>query len=346
METIASQEDELYMERVFELASKGLGNVAPNPMVGCVIVKDNKIIGEGYHRQFGEPHAEINAINSVSDPSKLIGAKLYVNLEPCSHQGKTPACAPVVSSLPLAEVIISNVDPNPTVNGKGMQQIKSAGITVKTGVLSKKGRHLNRRFFTFHSKKRPYIILKWAQTNDGFVARENFDSKWISNDRSRRLVHKWRTEELGIMVGHNTLKYDNPMLNARDWQGNNPTRIVIGKDFSKDKDLKLFDGIIPTLVFNEQESLNIKNLEYIKIESTHNLNAILKILYERDILSLIIEGGSSLLNSFISDGFWDEARVFVSKNTFERGIPAPQLNSNPSEIVNVGTDKLETYYNN
>ncbi|MEQ9412696.1 MAG: bifunctional diaminohydroxyphosphoribosylaminopyrimidine deaminase/5-amino-6-(5-phosphoribosylamino)uracil reductase RibD, partial [Cyclobacteriaceae bacterium] len=217
--------DKFYMLRAMELAKNGIGHVSPNPLVGCVIVYEGKIIGEGWHGKYGEAHAEVNAVNAVADKSILNGAAVYVNLEPCAHTGKTPPCADLLVKHKVKRVVIANVDPNPLVAGKGIAKLKDAGVEVLTGVLEEAGRELNKRFFTFLKHKRPFVILKWAQTSDGFIARENFDSKWISNEYSRKLVHKWRTEEDSILVGYNTALYDNPKLTARDWTGRNPVRI-------------------------------------------------------------------------------------------------------------------------
>jgi len=217
---------QLYMRRALELAVKGRGKVSPNPMVGCVIVKNESIIGEGWHKQYGQAHAEVNAINEVSDKSLLTGADLYVTLEPCAHHGKTPPCANLVAQYAFRKVYICNVDPNPLVAGKGLEIIQKAGIQTETGILEEDGKRLNARFFTFMQQNRPYIILKWAETGDGFIARNDYSSKWISGNLSRQLVHKWRAEEDAIMVGTNTARYDNPALNVRDWTGTNPTRIL------------------------------------------------------------------------------------------------------------------------
>ena len=216
---------EIYMHRALELARNGAGKVSPNPMVGCVIVHNGTIIGEGWHQQFGGPHAEPNAIAAVNNQELLKDATLYVTLEPCAHFGKTPPCAHLIIEKQIPRVVVCNLDPNPLVAGKGIKLLKDAGIEVKTGILAQEGAFLNRRFFTYINHKRPFIILKWAETADGFVARENYDSKWISNALSRKLVHKWRTEEDAILVGKNTALYDNPQLTSRDWEGKNPISV-------------------------------------------------------------------------------------------------------------------------
>lgn len=334
-----------YMTRAFELANRGLGNVSPNPMVGCVIVHNGQIIGEGWHQKFGGPHAEVNAINSVKDPSLLREATAYVTLEPCAHHGKTPPCADLLISHQLKKVVIANKDPFPLVNGGGIKKIQQAGIKLEVGALEEVGREINKRFFSAIEKNRPYIILKWAQTADGFIARVNFDSKWISNEHSRMLVHKWRAEEDAILVGTNTAKHDNPSLNVRGWEGNNPLRLVIDKHFSLDSDLNLFDRTIPTVCYNLNKDETAENLIYKKINEEDMLPDILSDLSERKIQSLIVEGGSSLINSFISEGLWDEARVFTAKNTFGSGIEASKFSGKLINSENVKGDQLNVYVN-
>ncbi len=333
----------LYMRRALELAEWGRGYVSPNPMVGCVIVHENRIIGEGWHREFGGPHAEVHAVNSVEIQALLSESTVYVTLEPCAHWGKTPPCANLLVEKKVKKVIIAAVDSNPLVGGKGIEILKNAGIEVETGVLEKEARWQNRRFFTQIEKQRPYVILKWAQTEDGFVARENFDSKWISNSQSRQLVHKWRAEEDSILVGKNTAAYDNPRLDVRDWVGKNPIRVVLDSHLGLPKNLNLFDQSIPTLIFNTVKSESIENLEWIRL-SEINPEVILKELHSRKIQSLIVEGGSQVLSQFIESGFWDEARVFTAPTRFDRGISAPILNQNPSETLSIDTDRLDIYY--
>jgi diaminohydroxyphosphoribosylaminopyrimidine deaminase/5-amino-6-(5-phosphoribosylamino)uracil reductase len=331
------------MRRALELAEWGRGYVSPNPMVGCVIVHEDRIIGEGWHREFGGPHAEVHAVNSVENQALLSESTVYVTLEPCAHWGKTPPCANLLVEKKVKKVIIAAVDSNPLVGGKGIEILKNAGIAVETGVIEEESRWQNRRFFTQIEKQRPYVILKWAQTQDGFVARENFDSKWISNSQSRQLVHKWRAEEDAILVGKNTVAYDNPRLDVRDWVGKNPIRVVLDSHLGLPKNLNLFDQSIPTLIFNTVKSESIENLEWIRL-SEINPEVILKELHSRKIQSLIVEGGSQVLRQFIESGLWDEARVFITSAQFERGISAPILNQNPSETLSIGTDRLDIYY--
>lgn len=313
------------MYRALDLARLGFGNVSPNPMVGCVIVHNDKIIGEGFHQVCGGPHAEVNAINSVKDKSLLGQSIAYVSLEPCAHVGKTPPCAHLLAEHHLKKVVISTVDPNPLVAGKGIDILRNAGIEVETSMLEKEGQDLNKRFFTSITKSRPYIILKWAETADGFIARKNYDSKWISNEFSRKLVHKWRSEEDAILVGKNTALHDNPTLNVRDWEGKDPLRIVIDHQLQLDPSLSLFNQKIATICYNLVKNEQMKNLDFVKLNENNFLNELLDDLHKRGIQSLLIEGGAFTTNSFIKAGQWDEARFFRSETCFGDGISAPQL---------------------
>ena len=313
------------MHRALELARLGLGNVSPNPMVGCVIVLEDKIIGEGFHQKFGDHHAEVNAINSVQDKSMLPHCEVYVSLEPCSYHGKTPPCANLLVKHKVKTVYIANIDPNPKVSGNGIEILEHAGIEVKQGVLENDGLELNKRFFTALNKKRPYIILKWAETADGFIARENFDSKWISNEYSRKIVHKWRAEEDAILVGKNTALYDNPSLNVRDWEGNDPVRIVVDHKLALNENINLFNQEVPTICYNTKQAQNKENLDFVKLQERNFIEELLTDLHRRNVQSLIVEGGAHTLNTFIEKGFWDEARVFKSESCYGKGITAPQL---------------------
>lgn len=330
------------MQRAIELAALGKGYVSPNPMVGCVIVHESRIIGEGWHRKYGEAHAEVNAINSVEDQSLLTESTCYVTLEPCAHHGKTPPCADLLVSMKLKKVVIAAVDSNPLVGGKGIEKLKAAGIEVETGCLEKEALQQNVRFFTMIEKQRPYIILKWAETADGFVARRNFDSKWISNEYSRSLVHQWRAEEDAILVGSNTAAYDNPSLNVRSWVGNDPLRIVIDRKQSLKMDLNLFDQSIPTIIYNCQKTESEGQLEWVKLNDEEFIESLVKDLGQRKIQSLIVEGGATVLKAFIEAGLWDEARVFISSVEFGDGIPAPKLSQQPT-VSDVMGDELRIY---
>ena len=315
------------MKRAIELAYLGLGKVSPNPMVGCVMVKDGKIIGEGWHQAYGGPHAEVNAVNKVLDKEKIPGSDVYVSLEPCSHHGKTPPCADLLASLGVQNVYISNLDINPVVKGKGIQKLKDASINVITDLCSEEGRVLNKRFFVYHAQRRPYIILKWAETSDRFFARKNYDSKWISNEYSRQLVHKWRSEEDAVMVGTNTAIYDNPRLNVRDWSGpvKHPVRVVIDLNLKIPSDHAIFDGSQKTIMYTLQKSGSQAGVEWVKVHKADLLEEIMSDLYGRKILSVMVEGGSYLIQSLIDKELWDEARIFVSDQSFGDGIKAPDL---------------------
>lgn len=319
------QTEEFFMTRALELALLGRGSVSPNPLVGCVIVHDNKIIGEGWHKKYGEDHAEVNAVNSVVDKSLLSESTVYVNLEPCSHFGKTPPCADMLIREKVKKVVISNLDSNPLVGGGGVKKLKASGIDVTPGVLSKEGRDLNKRFFTFMERQRPYIILKWAETADGFIAKENFDSKWISNELSRQLVHKWRAEEDAILIGTRTAQHDNPQLTVRDWSGRHPVRIVIDRFLKLSDTLHVFDRSQRTICFNVLKHEKRDNLELVRIAEENFLKHLIDNLYQQKIQSVIVEGGTQAIQQFIDAGLWDEARIFVSNKFFTRGISAPRL---------------------
>lgn len=335
--------DELFMKRALELAKLGIGQVSPNPRVGCVIVHEGKVIGEGWHQKYGEAHAEVNAIRSVSDEGLLKSSTLYVNLEPCSHFGKTPPCADLIIEKQFKKVVIANADSNPLVSGEGIRKLKEAGIEVQTGVLEKEGRELNKRFFTFMDHQRPYILLKWAQTADGFIAHTNYESKWISCDYARQWVHKMRSEEDAVLVGTRTAAHDNPQLNVRDWSGRNPTRIVIDRFLRLSDKLNLFDQSQPTILYNLLKHEEHKNLVLARLEEENFIGHLVQDLYHRKIQSVMIEGGAQTLQLFIDAGLWDEACVFVSERVFEKGIPAPVLHGKLASTRPVGTDQLMIY---
>lgn len=334
------------MQRALQLARYGLGSVSPNPMVGCIIVHQDKIIAEGYHKKYGEAHAEVEAIKQVENHQLLKESTVYVTLEPCAHQGKTPPCAPMLASYHIPEVVVATVDVNPLVSNKGINLLQEAGIKVTTGVLKQESNQLNKRFNTYFTLKRPYIILKWAQTLDGFIARENFDSKWISNELSRKLVHKWRTEEDAILIGTNTGHYDNPRLSARDWQGKNPVRVIIDRQLRLAEDLNIFDRSQSSLVYNCKKAEKLEKLEWIKLEADAFFAKLFADLHHRKIQSVLVEGGAAILNQLINQNLWDEARVFTGEKVFNQGIKAPVLNNyqqvNQQQILN---DQLVIYKN-
>jgi diaminohydroxyphosphoribosylaminopyrimidine deaminase / 5-amino-6-(5-phosphoribosylamino)uracil reductase len=334
-----------YMQFALDLAQKGLGRVSPNPMVGCVIVHEDKIIGQGWHAKFGGDHAEVNAVNSVEDKTLLAAATFYVTLEPCCYHGKTPACTDLILKLKPKRVVIAAKDSNPKVSGRGIATLKEAGIAVDFGVLEEESISLNRRFYVSMKKSRPYIILKWAQTTDGFIARKNYDSKWISNEESRGLVHKWRVEEDAILVGFNTVKYDNPQLTARSWPGRNPVRVIIDNNLELDHSLKVFAGEEKVYVFNTTKDHLDGNIYQVKVDADSLLPEILKYLWQADIGSVIIEGGSNTLKRFLKEGYWDEARVFTAIHNFGEGIAAPTIGTEANEELNIGEDRLTIVYN-
>ena len=344
--------DEIYILRCLELAAKGLGKTRQNPMVGSVIVHDGKIIGEGYHIQYGQPHAEVNAINSVTDKSLLRESTLYVNLEPCSHYGKTPPCTLLIKDYKIPRVVIGTIDTNPVVAGKGVKILVESGIKVITGIKEKECRFLNRRFFTFHEKKRPYIILKWAQSRDGFidVIRDPWDTgypNWISNQSARVLVHKWRAEEMALMVGTNTVEIDNPSLTLRHWPGENPLRVIPDKSLRLSESSAVFTGADKTLVFTCENKLPEKsNPEYIFLpQEKFSLATIMEELYKRKILSIMVEGGSVIVNNFIDSGLWDEARVFIGNDDFNSGVKAPHIHSDIRDYLYFHGFRLDLFRN-
>jgi len=330
-----------------------LGFTYPNPLVGSVIVLNDHIIGEGWHQKAGEPHAEVNAINSVKDKSLLKKATIYVNLEPCSHYGKTPPCANLIVENGIKKVVIGSVDSNSKVGGKGILHLQNNGCDVIVGVLEHECLNLNKRFFTFHNKRRPFIILKWAETQDGFIDKlrdstsEN-SPNWISNSYSQQLTHKMRAEEQAILVGTNTALNDNPKLNARNWFGLDPIRIVLDRSLKIPFHYNLYDGSVKTIVLTEKapsKSLN-ENAHFEQLDFSKNLaQQNCDILYNHEIQSVIIEGGAQTLQTFIDENLWDEAYIFVGKTNFENGLKSPELKKTPNEIRKISDDTLKIYVN-
>ncbi len=338
------------MRRCFELARKGLGFTRTNPLVGSVIVYNDRIIGEGYHHEFGGPHAEVNAIRSVKDQSLLPQSTLYCSLEPCAHYGKTPPCSMLIQQKGIRRVVISNKDPFPSVNGLGVSQMEQAGVTVDTGCLEEEGYQLNRRFFHFHQKRRPYIILKWAQTQDGFidVIRDPGDpigTTWITGEVSRTLVHKWRSEEASIMIGTNTVITDNPMLNVRRWTGDQPVRITLDRKGRISHDSKILDGSQDTIVFTGVPGKYSGRTRSIYVDPSYDLESLMEELYDQHIVSVFVEGGAKLLESFLESGLWDEARVFTGKMCFGQGVKAPEPGTEPIERLRLRETMLEVFMN-
>ncbi|MEO9004999.1 MAG: bifunctional diaminohydroxyphosphoribosylaminopyrimidine deaminase/5-amino-6-(5-phosphoribosylamino)uracil reductase RibD, partial [Ginsengibacter sp.] len=306
----------------------GMGYVAPNPMVGALLVYEQKVIGEGFHKKYGESHAEVNCIKSVNAENKSLieRSTMYVSLEPCSHYGKTPPCADLILENKINRVVIGCKDINEKVSGRGIRKLQEAGVNVVTGILEKECVELNKRFFTFHQKKRSYVILKWAQTADRKIGSENEKRVFISSEYSNRLVHKWRSEEAAIMVGTHTAIKDNPSLTTRLWRGKNPMRIVIDKNLKLPLTLNLFDAESSTIVVNTIKDSSEKNIRYIKIDDGNLLDQMLKQLYESEVQSILVEGGTKTLQSFIDKGFWDEARIITNeKMSLGKGIDSPKL---------------------
>lgn len=315
------------MSRCVQLAKLAAGSVAPNPMVGALLVHENKIIGEGYHKKYGEAHAEVNCINSVSDENKKLISKstLYVSLEPCAHFGKTPPCADLIIHHHIPKVVIGCQDIFKDVADRGNQKLEDSDLKVASGVLENECIELNRRFFTFHQKSRPYIILKWAQSANGKIGKKE-ERVLISNDYSNKLVHRWRSEEAAILVGTNTAEQDNPSLTTRLWQGNNPVRIIIDKELQLPASLSLFNGEAKTVIFNLSKGGTEKNLVYKKLEDDGSTYNLMRSLFEMNILSILIEGGAKTLQHFIDAGLWDEARVITNEELIiENGIAAPEM---------------------
>lgn len=326
---------ELYMQRCIQLAGSGAGFVAPNPMVGAVLVYEDRIIGEGYHKKYGEAHAEVNCIASVADADKHLVRKatLYVSLEPCAHFGKTLPCSDLIIKNNIPKVVVGSVDPFKQVDGKGIQKLQDAGIEVVTGILEKDCKELNKRFFTFHTKQRPYIILKWAQTADKKIASNSNKRLIISNKYSNRLVHKWRADEAGILVGTHTALTDDPLLTNRLWHGKNPVRLVIDRKLKLSTGFKIFNHETATIIFNHEKNtleagdeLN-KQVYYYQVAETKNLvQQICEACYKLNIQSILVEGGAKLLQSFIDGKLYDEIRVITNTELFVRdGLNAPEF---------------------
>lgn len=340
-----------YIRRCIDIALNGKGYTKTNPMVGCVIVYDDKVIGEGYHQEYGGPHAEVNAINAVTDKELLKKSTLFVSLEPCSHTGKTPPCSDLIVEMQIPKVVIGSRDPNSLVAGKGIEKLRKGGVEVVEGVLSDECMAINNRFFTYHSKKRPYIILKWAQSADGFIdIKRQPDSpvgpNWISNPVSRMLVHKWRAEEKAILVGTNTVIYDNPSLTTRLWPGKSPVRVILDRQNRLPKEANVFSQDSKTYICSEVLAENSYNTEYIEVDfSSHPLEQIVRHLWDINIQSIIVEGGKKVLESFINQNLWDEARVFEGTSIFSEGIVAPLIKNKKSETFTVFDDTLTIYKN-
>lgn len=339
--------DKFYLQRCIQLAKKAIGKTYPNPMVGAVIVHNDRIIGEGFHKKAGEAHAEINAINSVKDEDfdLLKESRIYVSLEPCAHFGKTPPCALKIKEIGFKKVVISIIDSHDKVSGKGVKIIEDAGISVESGILEKESLALNKRFFTFHQKRRPYIILKWAESADGFMDK-NFQPTKISNSLCKQFVHKMRSEEHAILVGKNTALHDNPSLTTREITGRNPIRILIDIKLEVPEDFAIFNEEAETIVFNSVKTETKNNVQFVKIEKDNFIQNLMKKLFELNIQSVLVEGGSFTLQQFINANIWDEA--FVLKNSdlkLQNGTKAPNFNFKTEEKINFRDNIIEYYIN-
>jgi diaminohydroxyphosphoribosylaminopyrimidine deaminase/5-amino-6-(5-phosphoribosylamino)uracil reductase len=339
------------MARCIELAKNGLGTTYPNPLVGCVIVCKDTIIGEGWHKKSGEAHAEVIAVNSVADKSLLTKSTIYVSLEPCSHFGKTPPCADLIMKHNIPQVVVGTVDPNKIVAGNGIQKLKDAGIDVTVGILENECAELNKRFFTYHQKARPYVFLKWAESADGFLSPREKNTRepaYITNKFSRQLVHKWRSEEHAILIGAQTAVDDNPRLDVREWSGNNPVRILIDKTGRVSAESHIFDNQSKTIVIsgNLRSSEN-ESVIYEMIDFSANVpQQVLDVLHRHKILSVIVEGGTRTLQGFIDAGLWDEAYIFIGSPTFSGGTPRPIFTGKPMHEQRLLDDKLLMFRNN
>lgn len=342
--------DELYMQRCLQLAQLAAGHTAPNPMVGAVLVHNGIIIGEGYHQLYGQPHAEVNCINSVAPQNRhlISSSTIYVSLEPCAHYGKTPPCADLIIRNNIPKVVVGCRDPFKQVDGKGIEKLQNAGIEVVQGVLEKECRLLNKRFFTFHTQHRPYIILKWAQTADNKIATLSADRLLISNAITNKLVHKWRSEEAGILVGTNTASADNPSLTNRLWQGKSPVRLVVDMHLRLPLHLQLFNGEERTIVFNSIKHGDEGNVSYYQVTGDVSIvHQIANACYQNNIQSILVEGGAKLLQAFIDEDVWDEARIITNTQLFiGEGLPAPVLaNFNRKQQEKLLTDSISFIYN-
>jgi diaminohydroxyphosphoribosylaminopyrimidine deaminase/5-amino-6-(5-phosphoribosylamino)uracil reductase len=343
---------EFYIKRCLQIAKNGIGTSRPNPSVGAVIVFDNKIIGEGFTSKYGGNHAEVNAINAVKDKTLLKEATIFVTLEPCSHFGKTPPCADLLVKHQFKNVVIGCVDSNSLVAGKGIQRLKKAGINVIVGVLEEECKAHHKRFFTVQNKKRPYIILKWAASKDGFIApltKNEQKPVWISNKFSQQLVHKFRSEEHAILVGTNTVIADNPKLDVRSWTGNNPVRIVLDSSLRIAKNTSIYDESVKTIIIKSKEIKALENSENLIFEeidySKKVAEQICDVLQKHQIQSVIIEGGAQTLQTFIDADLWDEAKVFIGETSFKKGVKGPELSAIIASEINIKKDILKTYIN-
>jgi diaminohydroxyphosphoribosylaminopyrimidine deaminase/5-amino-6-(5-phosphoribosylamino)uracil reductase len=345
---------EKYIKRCIDLAKKGLGTTSPNPAVGSIIVYQNKIIGEGYTSPYGGNHAEVNAINSTKDKSLLSKATIYVSLEPCNHFGKTPPCSDLIVKYKIPNVVIGCVDPFEKVAGTGIEKLKANGCNVIVGVLEQECIDSNKRFFTYQNKKRPFIILKWAETKDKFISPhlsslpkgEEAKPIWITNKYSQQLVHKWRAEEDAILIGTNTALNDNPKLNVRNWVGKNPVRIVLDRALRIPKNYHIYNGLVKTIILTEKKEQSNDSVTFERIDFSKNIALqICNILIEYKLISLFVEGGKQTLETFIEADLWDEARIFIGDTSFNKGLKAPTIKGNIISETGIKSDLLKILIN-
>jgi diaminohydroxyphosphoribosylaminopyrimidine deaminase / 5-amino-6-(5-phosphoribosylamino)uracil reductase len=343
--------DNKFMKRCLDLAVRAEGMTYPNPMVGSVIVYNGNIIGEGYHLKAGTPHAEVNAINSVSDKSLLSKSTLYVSLEPCSHSGKTPPCADFIVSNNIPRVVIGTMDTSSKVSGRGISLLKASGCYVACGILESECRRINRRFFSFHEKKRPYITLKWAQSADGYIdIKRNSDHKaepnWITGKSERILVHKWRASEQSILVGAGTIRSDHPHLNVRYWKGHDPIKIILSRSGNLENYFTENETNVAFIVFTSNINADLKGGTSINLkENTASSLQVTDYLYNTDVQSLFIEGGAEVINHFIENGLWDEARIFTGKINFNDGVKAPAISGRIIDDISFESSRLKILMN-
>ena len=344
--------DEKYISRCLELARNGLCTTPPNPMVGAVIVYKNRIIGEGYHVHYGQAHAEVNAIRSVKEKDILLlkEATLYVNLEPCSHYGKTPPCTDLIIEKGIPHVVVGCLDPFPLIAGKGIKKLRDTGINVTVGVLEEKCHQLNRKFITFNINKRPYIILKWAESSNRFIGKKKDNNKpiMLSSNLTQMLVHKKRSENSAILVGKRTALIDNPSLTTRAWYGKNPVRIILDKDLTLPLTTHIYDGKAYTIIFTSKTTdKKVSDTEFIQLNFSSNiLPQIMDVLYDKKLQSLLVEGGRELLQSFIDSNLWDEAFVEESPIILNDGIKAPNINNCYLKDSEIHFGRTIKHYNN
>ena len=344
---MAHPEDLIYMRRALDLARSALGCTAPNPMVGAVVVHDGLIIGEGYHLRAGTPHAEVHALEAVRERSLLPHSTIYVSLEPCSHHGRTPPCTDLIIRSGIRRVVVGTTDTNPKVAGRGIARLREAGIEVETGVAEEECRRLNRRFFTWHEKQRPYVVLKWARSADGYIdlarkAGETPEPNWITGTAERILVHRWRAAEDAILAGGGTVRADNPSLDVRLWKGKNPLRVIVSRSGAMDPASKVFDGTVDTVLFTCNDKVILPGIQIVKLaDNRYFIEDVLNALHGMEVQSLFVEGGAFIISHFIETGMWDEARRFTGKMSFGGGVPDPFPDFIPEKSVRFEKSILE-----